>query len=53
MLVSCDVMVKETNELAGGKESPTKIETDEDIEIKKLDDSRKKLTNKEHKSTIE
>ena len=49
----CEVMTKEANELAGGKETPTKIETEEDMEIRELDDSRKKLRNKEHKSTIE
>ena len=36
-------MTKEANELAGGRETPTKTETE---------DSRKKLRNKEYKSKI-
>ena len=44
---TCEVMTKEANELAGGKETPSQIETEEDMQIRKLDDSRKKLKNKE------
>ena len=49
----CDIMTEEANELAGSKETQTKIETIEDIEIRELDDRRKKLRNKDNKSTIE
>ena len=37
-----ELMTKEAN---GGKENPTKIETEEDVEIWKLDDCRKRLRN--------
>lgn len=43
-------MTKEAK-LTGGKE--TKIETEEDIEIRKTDDRVKKLRNKENKSTTD
>ena len=46
-------VTKEANELAGGKETTTKIETEEDIEIRELDDSRTKLRNKEYTSNLE
>ena len=49
----CEVMIKEANKLAGEKDTPTKIETEEDIEIRELDDCRKKLRNKECKSNTE
>ena len=40
-----ELMTKGANKLAGGKETPTKIETEEDVAIRKLDDCRKKLRN--------
>ena len=47
------IPIPEENELAGGKETPTKIESEENMQIRTLDDGRKKLRNKEYKSTIE
>ena len=49
----CDIMSKEAKEIAGGKDTPTKIESEEDIEIRKMDEKRKRLRNKESKSTTE
>ena len=46
-------MNKEANELAGGRNTPIRIESQEDIDIREMDERRKKLRNKENKSPQE
>ena len=49
----CEIMKEEAEKLAGGKKPECKIESQEDKEIRILDERRKALRNKENKSNIE
>ena len=49
----CQILKEEAKELAGRRENPTEIESQHDIEIRKLEERRRKLRNKENKSNIE